>query len=96
MIKNDITLESIVYWVDDVLASDIDDEKVMMCLEKGKYYKLDPVGKRIWEMIEMPVKVSDLIDALLLKYEVDRETCEQDVLEFLGKLYEGGILQVKD
>jgi hypothetical protein len=95
MKNKSILLESTVSWVEDIIASDIDDEKVMMCLEKGKYYKLDPVGRRIWDMIEMPMKVSDLIIALIAKYDVDRETCEHDLLAFLEELYAGGILQVK-
>jgi hypothetical protein len=89
-----ISIEDIVSWADDIIASDIDDEKVMMCIEKGKYYKLDPVGRSIWDMIEKPVKVSDVINALIEKYDVDRETCEHDVLAFLEELDEGGILQV--
>jgi hypothetical protein len=94
--KKEISLESVVNWGEDIIASDIDDEKVMMCIEKGKYYKLDPIGRGIWDLIEKPLKVSDLIQALLAKYDVDKETCERDVFGFLEELYEGGILQVKD
>ena len=90
-----ISTESIVNQIEDIVASDIDDEKVMMSVEKGQYYSLDPVGSRVWELIEKPVKVTDLIDALLMKYEADRETCERDVLAFLEDLHEDGILQVE-
>ena len=95
MTKNNISAESIVIQIEDIVASDIDDEKVMMSVEKGQYYSLDPVGSRIWELLDKPVKVTDLIDALLLKYDVDRETCERDVLAFLEELREDGILQVE-
>jgi hypothetical protein len=95
MDKDNISIESIVYQIEDIVASDIDDEKVMMSVEKGQYYNLDPVGSRVWELIDKPVNVADLIDALLLKYDVDRETCERDVLAFLEKLREDGILQVE-
>ena len=95
MKKQNISPESRVSQIEDIVASDIDDEKVMMSVEKGQYYGLDPIGSRVWELIEKPIKVSDLIDALLLKYDVDRETCERDVLAFLEDLYEDGILQVE-
>ncbi|OPY79976.1 MAG: Coenzyme PQQ synthesis protein D (PqqD) [Syntrophorhabdus sp. PtaU1.Bin058] len=95
MKKKNISTESIVSQIDEIVASDIDDEKVMMSIEKGRYYGLDPVGSRVWELIGKPVRVSELIDALLLQYDVDRETCERDVLEFLEDLYEDGILQVE-
>ncbi|MEI8355126.1 MAG: lasso peptide biosynthesis PqqD family chaperone [Deltaproteobacteria bacterium] len=95
MKNKNISTGSIVHQIEDIVASDIDDEKVMMSVEKGQYYSLDPIGSRVWELIEGPVKVSDLIDALLTKYDVDRETCEQDVLAFLEELREDGILQVE-
>ncbi len=95
MKKNSITTESVVHQIEDIVASDIDDEKVMMSIEKGRYYSLDPVGSRVWELLDKPIRVSDLIAALLLKYDVDRETCERDVLAFLEELREDGILQVE-
>jgi hypothetical protein len=95
MNKENISLDSMVSQIEDIVASDIDDEKVMMSVEKGQYFGLEPVGSRIWEMIEQPVRVSELIDALLGKYDVDRETCEKDVLAFLEELHEAGILQVE-
>jgi hypothetical protein len=93
--KKNITADDIVRQTDNLVASDIDDEKVMMSVEKGCYYGLDPVGSRVWELIEAPIRVSDLVDALLLKYDVDRRTCEQDVLAFLQELHGAEILRVE-
>jgi hypothetical protein len=92
--KNMISAESIVHQSEDIVASDIDDEKVMMSVEKGQYFNLDPVGSRVWELLEKPIKVSALIDTLLLKYDVDRETCQRDVLAFLEELHKDGMVQV--
>ena len=94
MKKKSISTDSVVSPIEDIVVSDIDDEKVMMSVENGQYYNLDSVGSRVWELIVKPVKVSELIDALLLKYDVDRETCERDVLAFLEELHKDGILQV--
>ena len=95
MKKKSISADSVVSSIEDIVVSDIDDEKVMMSVENGQYYNLDSVGSRVWELIVKPVKVSELIDALLLKYDVDRETCERDVLAFLSELHKDGILQVE-
>lgn len=92
--KKGISADNVVRQIEDIVASDIDDEKVMMSIEKGCYYGLDPIGSRVWELIETPTRVSDLVDALLLKFDVDRQTCEQDVLAFLEELHDAGILQV--
>lgn len=94
MSNSRISLESTISQIDDIVASDIEDEKVMMSIEKGEYFGLEPIGSRIWEMVESPVKVSAIIDALLGQYDVDRETCQQDVLAFLVELDEAGIIQI--
>lgn len=90
-----ISMDTTICRTKDIVASDIDGEVVMMSVEKGQYYSLDLVGSRAWELIEEPVKVAALIEALLLEYDVDRETCERDVLAFLEELCEDGILQVE-
>jgi Coenzyme PQQ synthesis protein D (PqqD) len=95
MKTNNILPESTVGWTEGIVANDIDDEKVMMNVEKGQYYGLDPVGSRVWELLERPVRVAELIDALTLKYDVDRATCERDVLAFLEELHEDGIIRVE-
>lgn len=95
MATRKISPESVVSQIDDIVASDIDDEKVMMSIEKGEYFGLDPIGSRVWELIENPVRVSALIDELLLKYDADRETCEDDVLAFLRELHEAGIVRIE-
>jgi len=90
-----ITTETVISQTEEIVDSNIDGETVMMSIENGKYYGLDDIGSRIWELIEKPVKVSDLIDALLEQFDVDRKTCERDVLKFLNELNEDKILGVK-
>jgi hypothetical protein len=63
--------------------------------------RCEPSGRRVCPPPASPFpwsereSESELIDALLLKYDVDRKTCEQDVLKFLEDLQEDGILQVE-
>lgn len=76
------------------LQAGLDGEVVMMSVEKGSYYGLDPVGARIWELLESPRRVSELIDELLATYEVDRKICEQETIAFLDSLVEEGLAEV--
>ena len=94
MKAKEISPDTIVGQAEDMVVAAIDNEKVMMSVEKGKYYSLDPVGSGIWEILETPIRVSDLIDRLLTRYDVDRATCEKDVLLFLERLREDGIIEV--
>jgi len=95
MKKKEITTGTTISQIEEIVASDIDGETVMMSIQNGEYYGLDDIGSRIWELIEKPVKVSDLIDTLLERFDVDRETCERDVLKFLNELNEDRILVVE-
>lgn len=94
MKRSNISTEHTVKRTQDIVAGEIDGETVMMSVEKGRYYGLDSIGSRIWALIEKPVKVSELVAALLPEYDVDHKTCERDVLSFLEDLHEDGILLV--
>ena len=77
---------------DGLLVSELGNEMVMMDIESGNYIGLNETGKVIWELIEQPVKVDDLIKQLTTKYEVNYEECSKDTLEYLSKMEEQKIL----
>lgn len=89
---NSISLESVVRRSSDVMASQVDNELVMMDVERGMYYALNPVGADIWERLAEPQKVADLCAQLMQQYDVDQATCEADVLAVLNDMAENGLL----
>jgi hypothetical protein len=70
----------------------LDDNQVMMHIEKGKYFGLTPVGKRIWDLIEQPRNFDEITDALLSEYDVAKDLCEQDIRAFLDKAVQYNII----
>ena len=78
----------------ELVSSDLDGETVLLSIETGKYYNMDPIGSRIWELIEEPLSVSTLCDILLNEFEVERKQCEQEVLSFLNQLAGDHLVQV--
>ncbi len=80
----------------ETLASGYEDETVMINIENGMYYGLDPVASRIWEIVAKPVAVSDLIDILLAEFDVSHDRCKQEVVKFLSKLEDQKLLKVSD
>ena len=70
---------------EQIIAGELDDNQVMMHLEKGKYFGLNHVGKRIWQLMEQPVSFKEITDALLSEFEVSEEQCKQEVLSFIEK-----------
>lgn len=80
--------------LDDILETEIDDETVMMDIEKGSYFGLNPTGSRIWSLLAEPVVIGDLCDRLTVEFEVPQEQCEKQVIGFLENLLERGLVQV--
>ena len=77
-----------------IVSADMDGEKVMMNIEKGKYYGLDCIGSRIWELLEGPNTVRKVVGTLLKEYNVEEKNCQQDVLAFISKLYAQGLVDI--
>jgi hypothetical protein len=81
-----LTLNSIIKRNPEIITSNIDGEIVMMSTEMGEYYGLDEIGSRIWDLIENPLPVSELVSKLLDEFNTDKETCTSDTLDFLNEL----------
>lgn len=87
---------SVVRQSDRQVAADLDGEVAMMSVENGEYYVLDSIASRTWELIEEPIKVSDLCAKLVDEYDVETETCQRDVVEFLVQMHKKGLIDVMD
>ena len=70
----------------DMVFSHIDDEVVMMSIETGEYYGLNPVASRIWELLEKPHTFRRLVDLLMQEFDIDEPACQKDVTNFLNQL----------
>jgi hypothetical protein len=88
--------DSTVQHLEALVSAPMGDELAMMDLETGKYLVLDRIGAVIWEELDEPIRVRDLVDGLQARFEVDRDRCEADVLTFLRQLQDKGLLRVSD
>ena len=92
--KNMIGVNTIIKRVDKIDATEFNDEKVMMDIEKGKYYALNEVGSSIWDKIESTISVSDIVEKLLEEYDVSKEQCTEEVLNYLNNLEKEKLIEV--
>ena len=89
-----INLDTVINKNLEIDDTDLDGEKVMMNLDKGQYFMMNEVGSRIWEIINEPMNVKGIVDALRSEYEVDEETCKDTVIEFLGRLNNADLISI--
>ena len=68
------------------------DEMVMMDIEKGKYFSLNPVATHIWDLIEKPMGIEELCAVLMEEYEVSHDQCLSEVREHLREMVRLGIV----
>ncbi|MBR0377619.1 MAG: lasso peptide biosynthesis PqqD family chaperone [Lachnospiraceae bacterium] len=79
----------------DIIAADMDGEVVMMDIVSGKYYNLGRTGGAIWNLLESPKTLDELVDILTAKYDVDRATCKAQVEAFLKTGLEHGLFSME-
>ena len=70
------------------------DEAAILNLKNTIYFGLNPVGARVWSLLQKPRSVGELRDALLDEYDVETERCERDLLDLLETMRNEGLIQV--
>lgn len=74
------------------ISGRLHDELVMMDLEQGKYFSLNPVATTIWELLETPRSMEELCWDLMEKYEVEPPRCFREVEEHLAEMGKLGLI----
>lgn len=59
---------------------------IVLNLNDGNYYTLDPVGAKVWELCDGTFSVSQIVTILCQEYDVSAETVNVDVIELLRDL----------
>lgn len=77
---------NIVSQVEGNIVSNMGKEKIMLSIKNGKYYNIGEVGGEIWERIRNPISISNLINELMIIFDVEKHLCEEHVLGFLNIL----------
>ena len=78
----------------DQVSCELNNETALLDMKTGVYYGLDPVGARIWELIQQPQVVSSVIASLLDEYEVEEARCTDDVLALITQLQKHQLVEI--
>lgn len=74
------------------ISGRLHDELVMMDLEQGKYFSLNPVATRIWDLLEEPHEIIEMCMLLAVEYEVDMAQCIEEVGKLLKEMVKLGLV----
>jgi len=75
------------------VSSTVEGEAVILNLETGVYYGLNPVGAWVWEAVQTPKAVSEILDALVVEFDVDAERGERDLMALLEDLVAARLIE---
>ncbi len=74
---------------------ELDGEAVILQLEAGMYFGLDPVGTRLWQLIEAHGQLRPVLEAALQEFDVPPDVLEQDLIELVSRLSEKELVVVQ-
>jgi hypothetical protein len=92
--QNLVTTDSIVLAKEDQVSAELVGEAVILNLESGVYYGLNPVGTDVWQFIQSPQPVSAVCSRIVEEYDVEAGRCKQDVLKLLNDMASKGLIEV--
>jgi hypothetical protein len=90
-----VTRDSLISRSADLMSADLDQDTVLMSLERGSYFALAETGREIWRQLATPTRAGDVCVALSKLYEGPADQIEADTLAFLTRLAHLGLIDIR-
>ncbi len=90
-----LTLDSRVRIEDDVVYRDLEGEAVVLNLKTGRYFGLDPVGTRIWQLLP-DHSLGEILRLLVAEYEAGEQQIREDLLRLVEQLRDKQLVRVAE
>ena len=79
---------------EDALFQEVAGEAVLLDLASEKYFGLDPVGTRIWNLLGEHDLLQAVHERLCAEYDADPERIAYDLLTLTAQLAEAGLVKL--
>jgi len=93
--KKELTLNLKVTAARDVVSCDLVEEAALLNLKDGVYYGLNPVGARIWNLLQKPITAGEILEVIIEEYDVEKDIAQADLMELLEQLLEKELVKVE-
>ena len=90
----DLLKETRVVASQEQVSCDLGGEAAILNLKNGIYYGLDPVGARVWNLIQQPRTLAELREILVAEYDVDAARVESDIRHLLTQLLDNELVEI--
>jgi len=69
-----------------IAAQVADGEAVLLDIESGEYFSLNPVGSRIWELCDGTRSTAEIVSVICEEFDVAEDVATADAREILDEL----------
>ena len=78
----------------EVVLQTIGEEVVLLDLKTKQYFSLNPVGRRMLEVLTHEASIGQALATLAEEYAVEPDVLEADLEELIGKLARQGLVAI--
>ncbi len=89
-----LTLDSPLRIPANVSFSVVGEDAFLLNTQTNKYFALEKVGTRLWELLNEGRQSREIYQTLLNEYDVAAAELEQGILELLNHLTENGLVEL--
>ena len=89
-----LTLDTALHISANVIFTVVGQDAFLLNTQTNKYYALEEVGVRLWELLNEGRGLRESYQLLLSEYEVDPPQLEHDLLELAVTLMENGLVEI--
>jgi hypothetical protein len=91
-----ISMSTMVVASEQQISCDVADEAVLLSIQSGDYYGLNPDAASIWRLIQKPCTLAEVRNALLEEYTgIEPQDCEHEVISFVTQVLALGLVEVR-
>jgi len=80
----------------DVDSAGLDGEAVLLNWQDGRYYTLNPMGSKVWELLDGEGSLAKTIAGVCDRFDVSPETARRDVVQLIREMLKAGLVVRKE
>jgi hypothetical protein len=91
----DLRPTSIVRIAKRQVSTEVNDERIVLDVQDGVYYGLNPMASRIWELLGESRSVAELQGEILATYDVEPAQLGEDLARLLEQLRSWDLIDIE-
>lgn len=86
--------QTVVVATKDQVYCNLGEEAAILGMKSGVYYGLNPVGARIWQLVQEPTSIEEICGTIVSEYDVAAERAHDDLICLLRQMLAEGLVEL--